>query len=756
MKFKWKRGTICLLLVAVVFFVYEVRLIQWQVVEGGTYSQISEDSSSLYIKLDGARGEILDRNGLPLAGNSTVYNVVMNALTMDSDRNPAILGVLNILRQDNVEWVDKLPITINERGEYEFIANREGEIDYLKGSGMLNLQDYATVDDCMAALISRYDCEDYSRQDARDIISVRYYMTKTQFSRTDPHTIATDVPMATIEKISENGKNLPGIEVEVTAERDYDDGSVAPHILGNLGSISSEQYETYKAEDNIYSASNVSGYSYSDKVGQTGIEYVFESTLRGENGKESVVLDGDGNIVSTEITQAPSAGDSVKLTLDRNLQLVVNDSLERNIYQANEATGDCIAGAAVVLDVDTFGVLAAGTFPTYDLGLYTSNDDYYYDLLEDEGTPLINRAFNGIFTPGSVFKPVVAIAALEEKVINNEHSHYCPGYYDYYEEDEPPTCYNSTEHGYMNVADGIKYSCNVFFFDVGRMLNIDRMNVYTDAFGLGVKTGLELYESAGIMSNPDEYYANHGISWTAGLTIQSAIGQCDSMFTPLQLATYCATIANDGVRLNTHLYDQTVSYDGSEILDHYQSVVACDSQVSKKTIKDVQRAMRTVCSESGGTAYSSFGDYGIAIAAKTGTAENANHSDNTVFIAYAPYDDPEIALAVVLEYGKYGQYSQAVAKDIFDYYFYGEYNETYLTEDEEGNIVNKKTSDLSEQISQRDSEDLEGGTDEEDLPEAPREPTSNRGDDIPDETGVLPAEAPEDDSGGDTGTAGNE
>ena len=193
MKFKWKRGTICLLLAAIALFVYEIRLVQWQVVEGNTYSQISDDSSSLYIKLDGARGQILDRNGLPLAGNETVYNVVMNALTMDSDRNPAILGVLNILREDNVKWVDKLPIRINERGEYEFIENRTGEINYLKGTGMLNLQSYATADDCMAALVSRYDCEDYSRQDARDIISVRYYMTKTQFSRTDPHTIATDI-----------------------------------------------------------------------------------------------------------------------------------------------------------------------------------------------------------------------------------------------------------------------------------------------------------------------------------------------------------------------------------------------------------------------------------------------------------------------------------------------------------------------------------------------------------------------------------
>ena len=747
MKFKWKRGTICLLLAAIALFVYEIRLVQWQVVEGNTYSQISDDSSSLYIKLDGARGQILDRNGLPLAGNETVYNVVMNALTMDSDRNPAILGVLNILREDNVKWVDKLPIRINERGEYEFIENRTGEINYLKGTGMLNLQSYATADDCMAALVSRYDCEDYSRQDARDIISVRYYMTKTQFSRTDPHTIATDVPIKTIEKISERIKYLPGIEIEVTAERDYDDGAVAPHIIGNLGAVSAEQYAAFEAEGNIYSASNVSGYSYSDRVGQTGIENVFESTLRGKNGKESVALDGDGNIVSTEITEAPSAGNSVKLTLDKNLQLVVNDSLERNIYLANEATGDCIAGGAVVLDVDTFGVLAAGTFPTYDLGLYTTNDDYYYDLLEDEGTPLINRAFNGIFTPGSVFKPVVAIASLEENVINDSQTHYCPGYYDYYDEDEPPTCYNSTEHGYMNVADGIKYSCNVFFFDVGRMLRIDRMNVYTDAFGLGVKTGLELYESAGIMSNPDEYYSNHGIEWTAGLTIQSAIGQCDSMFTPLQLATYCATIANDGIRLNTHLYSETVDYSGKELIERYEPVVACDSQVSKKTIKIVQKAMRTVCSDTGGTAYSTFGDYGIAIAAKTGTAENANHSDNTVFIAYAPYEKPEIAIAVVLEYGKYGQYSQAVAKDIFDYYFYGEYNETYLRSDENGNIYNTKTSDLSQQISQKESEDLKDEEPGEELPEGPREPTTNRGDDIPDDGGVLPGEDIDADAG---------
>lgn len=732
-KFQWKRSFVCLALVAVVLVIYELRLVQWQLIEGDEYSKISDETTSFHIKLDAARGEILDKNGEPMAGNKTCYNIVMNAVAMDSDRNPAILECIRFLDKNKIKWVDKLPIKLDSDGRYSFIKDREDDVNYLKSADMLNMQKYATAEECMKALIEKYDCDGYAPEDARDIISVRYNMTKVQFSRSEPYMIAEDVPMDVVEQISEHSSSMPGIEVKVSSARDYSDGTIAPHILGSIGSITQEQYDGFAQEDNIYSSSNVSGYSYTDVLGQSGIEAAFESTLRGKNGKESISTNSQGDIIKSEITETPVAGNSVCLTIDKELQKVANKSLEKNIGLCNAVTGDCTAGGVVVLDVDTFGVLAASTYPTFDLGRYSEDDDYYYELIDDETTPLFNRAFNGIFTPGSVFKPLVAIAALEEGVIDENFTHYCPGYYDYYEEDNPPTCYNSIEHGTVDIYSALEQSCNVFFFDVGRQLTIDKMNVYADAFALGKETGLEISESPGIMSGPAEYLKNHGSSWVDGLTIQTAIGQCDSMFTPLQLAAYCATIANNGVRMDTHLYSKTLDYDGEQVLDEYKPKVACDTKISMETLKTVQKGMRYVCKGKSGTAYDTFGDYGIAVAAKTGTAENHDHSDNTVFMAYAPYDDPEIAVAVVLEYGKVGDYSQAVAKDIFDMYFYGkDNNKDFVSSTEIAEESDGDDKDESDAVSEEDSEPQEEDDEAPSEEEYSEGTSAVRGDDIPD------------------------
>lgn len=709
--FKINRTFACVAVVVVVFVIYACRLVQWQLIEGSSYEEQSEENSSYTVTLEAARGEIYDCNGEVLAGNKTCYNIVMNAITMADDRNEAIAKVLGYLQADGVEWVDKLPIKINGAGQYEFTTNSDSEISYLKSSDMLNTQDYATADECMQLLISKYDLEDYSQTDARNIASVRYNMTKTRFSRSDPYVIAEDVPIETVQKISENSQSMPGIEVEVSTTRYYSDGTLCPHLIGTLGSITSEQYTHYDELGQTYSSDNVTGYTYSDTVGQSGLESAYEDTLRGSNGTKTIEVDSNDNILGESITNETVAGNSVVTTIDSKLQKVANESLAENVAKANAETGDCTAGGVVVLDVKTFGVLAASTYPTFDLSQY-NDDSYYNSLTEDENLPLFNRAFDGSFTPGSVFKPLVAMAALEEKVITKDFTYYCPGYYDYYDEDNPPTCYNSTSHGTMNVYSALANSCNVYFFEVSRLLGIGTMNVYANAFGLGVKTGIEISETSGIMTNPQEYVDNHGSGWVDGLTIQAGIGQSDSMFSPLQLATYTATIANNGVRLKTHLYSKTVDYDGNRVIDTYEPQVVQDTEISSKTLQTVQEGMREVATY--GTASGVFADYGIAIACKTGTAENPGHNDNTVFIAYAPYDDPQIAVAVVLEYGKNGDYSKAVAKDIFDAYFYG-------TDDDESSDESSTDSSSSETSSDSSSESSETSEVSE----------TKRGDDIP-------------------------
>lgn len=652
------------LVVVVMMTIFIARLVQWQIVETATYQKIASNSSS-FVKLEAARGEILDRNGEEIVATESVYNVVMNALEIDGDRNVALEALVNLMNENEIEWINILPIEIDETGIYAFTENSESEIEYLLGSSMLK-QDGLSAEECMELLVTKYSCEDYTKQMALDIVSIRYNMTKTNFSGSEAYVIVSDVSMGFVQKVEENSQNMPAIEIRVGTTRSYEDGTLAPHIVGSVGAITSEQYSAFSEAGNTYSSSNVSGYSLADKVGQSGIESAFEDVLRGTNGKQLIETDEDGNSYLGEIVEVPEAGNSVSITIDSDLQAVLNYSLEKNIEAAT--TDDEVTGAAVVLDIETFGVLAASTYPSYDLELYTSSSEYYNNLLEDANTPLFNRAFNGTYPPGSVMKPAVALASLEEGVITEETTIYCAKVYDYYS-NYPLACIGSHAIGDVDIYTAIFSSCNSYFCDAGRLLGIDAMEIYANLFGLGVKTGIEISESSGTMTNPDDYEDNHSTAWTEGITIQAAIGQADSTFTPLQLATYVATIANDGVRLQTHLLNEIIDYETGEVLETYEPVVAETIDISIENIDIVQEAMKLVATE--GTASDIFGDYEIQIAAKTGTAQNSNHSDTVNFIAYAPYDDPEIAIAVTLEYAGTGKLARNVAKDLFDAYFFG-------------------------------------------------------------------------------------
>ncbi|MBP3704162.1 MAG: penicillin-binding protein, partial [Clostridia bacterium] len=546
---------------------------------------------------------------------------------------------------------------------------RESEIAYLRSEDFLNVGDTATAAECMEKLIRRYGAEDIEDPaDVRRVVSVRYNLERNYFSRTNPCTIAEDVSIEAVTILSERADSMPGVEIRVTQEREYTDGTLAPHVLGTVGMISAEQYAAEKETGNTYSAENVSGYAYTDTYGQNGIENAYEAVLRGTNGKETIETDSTGVVLSTAVTEEPEAGDTVWLTLDADLQRAANEALAEQI--GSGLTEDCTAGAAVALDVNTGGILACASYPNYDLTQYTQSTEYLLALYDDETQPLFNRALNGLFTPGSVFKPLVAIAALEEGVINADATPVlCDGAYHYYAPDYEPECLGS--HGEVDLLGALSRSCNSYFFDVGRMLQITPMRAYAEAFSLGEKTGCELAESVGIMSSPEEYETRHaGADWFEGLTIQSAIGQCDNMFTPIELATYCSVIANGGTRYKTHFLEKVTDYDRETVITETEPEVVLETGVSAETFKTVQEGMRLVCTE--GTAASTFADFGIAVAGKTGTAETYEHSDNLTFIGYAPYEDPEIAVAVVIEYGGGGNAAKEVAKAIFEAYFFGD------------------------------------------------------------------------------------
>lgn len=668
-KFKIGRQAFLIIFIILISTIYVLRLFQWQVIEGDYWAAVAQQQTTDYIKLSAARGEILDKDGNVLVGNKTTYKVKFNYLTMDSDnRNQAIIKILNLLIERNEEWIDNFPIVLDEDGNYVFNEDLENEIKYLKSKKLLNLQEYATAQDCVDAMIKTYGCAGYSNVDTRNLLSVRYSMSKLGFGKTVQYVIADDVSAETVAVINERSDEMPGVETDMGVIRTYgEDGTLAPNIIGYTGALTESDIEKIKEEGNTFSEKNLSGYSLDDTIGATGLESAFESELRGTSGKEVIITDNDGNVTGSEVTVIPKAGNTVVTTIDSGMQKVLNDALAENIIN-NYESPDAKAGAAVVLNVKDFGVLAASSYPTYDVGEFVSDSAYRSKIVADEDNlPMFDRALQGTFPPGSTFKPFVALAALNEGTISSSTSVYCSGRYLGFTDGYKPKCTGNHEH--TNVYTALSKSCNVFFFQTGRDLGIDTMNAYTEYFALGTKTGIELPEAKGQMTNPADYEINHGVSMTEGNTVQAAIGQADDRFTPIQLATYTATIANNGVRLRTHFVDKIVSYDGSEVIKEYEPEIMSDADLSSSALDIVKTGMRQ-CAESG-TANRIFSDYPIKICAKTGTAENANKPDTISFIAYAPANDPEIAISVVMEYakGQEDKYAMNVAKAAFDYYF---------------------------------------------------------------------------------------
>ena len=577
----------------------------------------------------------------------------------------------------------------------------------------------------------------------------------------------------TVGVISEHAEEWPGIEARVAVSRYYgEDGTLAPHVVGYTGSITAEQYDAaVEAGTSYNSETNLSGYKWTDTRGQSGIEAAFEEELRGHRGEETIYTDASGGVESTAVTTAPQEGNTVYTTIDSDLQRVANLSLKKNI-EGNTDAKDCTAGAVVVLDVEDFGVLACSSYPTFDMNQYRSDDKYVNLLAEDETKPLFNRALQGVFAPGSVFKPVVALAALQEGVISAATTYSCNGLWVYHDLEQACICGTGT----WNVYGALAHSCNTFFSNVGLDLGIDRLGPYAEYFGLGTTTGVEIGEATGTMSNRQEYRENHGVSWSDGVTAQTAIGQADNLFTPIQLAAMCATIANDGVRLQTHFLDKVTDYTGEQVVEEYEPVELYDAGLSGDVLGVVQAGMQMVATE--GTGGTVFADYPVSIACKTGTAETSTDKDGTEpnlsFICYAPANDPEIAIAVMMEYGNTGNYAQYVAKDILDQYFgFYTWDEKGNKYDSEGNLldedgtIKKTAAELAEEKARQEAQEEPTASGDEGQdgtstagPTATPAPTAtpDRGSDIPDApcTGqtASPTPVPEDPSS--SGPSGEE
>ena len=642
--------------------------------------------SSFNISVSAPRGEILDCNGNSLVYNEQTNTVVFNSLEFPADnesRNAIIFNLIKLLEKNGEQWIDTLPVIFDENGEIIYKENEDAAVSYLKSEQMCAVNSYATAKNCLDVLIEKYELDKYSVADARNIAAVRYNMTKMYFSVSLPYTFAEKISVNTLAYIRENRDLFPGVEAGVSAERKYTgNGTAAAHILGVVGAISAEEYSYQKqktseelnnpelTDDEKQQITNKQ-YLLNDKIGKSGIESATESYLRGTNGILTLSVNTADEVLR-KYSVLPDPGAAVFLTIDNNLQEIADKSLEKQILAVTSAealsSGLVPAGAVIVQDVKTGAVLASSSYPTYSLATYY--DDYSL-LAENPGKPLWNRAMQNTYSPGSTMKPVIAIAALEEGIIDADSTVYCTGQYEYI--DQVFACFNKTAHGQINVEQALQHSCNIFFFELARQLGIDKMNTYSSLFGLGQKTGIEIAEGQGILAGI-EYRDSLGLGWKAGETLLAAIGQSDNSFTPLQLNNYCATIANGGTRYVPYIIDKIVSADHNQLLFQREPEIAVETNISKSTLDTVKRGMYLVANE--GSCASYLGNLKYKVACKTGTAEKTLVIDDRIvegtdgfLIAFGPYENPEIAITVVIENAGSGSSTAQVAADIFEYYF---------------------------------------------------------------------------------------
>ena len=519
-----------------------------------------------------------------------------------------------------------------------------------------------SADDVIRAYCDIYGISgDYKSEHIRSMVSVRYETDVKQYSSVTPVTVAEDINAEAITAIKSLNEGIDGVIVAEDYARAYTTPGLATHILGRTGQISSDEYQKNKQN----------GYGINDTIGKQGIERWAEKYLRGKDGVTGTYTEIDGKTVELSEGQEPVPGNYVMLTIDYDIQATLEKSLENTIKAIG---GDCNAGGAVVLDVNTGDTLAIASYPTYDM---TTFDEDYSKIVQNESNPMLNRAVSGLYSPGSTFKPLTAIAGIQSGVVTTKEHITCTGIYDYYK-DYQPSCwiwseYNST-HGAQDVTHAIENSCNVYFYELGRRLGIDRLDEYAKKFGLGEYTGIELTEeTAGHMASPE--YKKQAVvnvtdsDWFGGDTLQAAIGQSYSLFTPVQLANYCATIANGGTHYKVNLIDSIRSSVDGSVVEEFGSEVVEKIDMDPQTVDQIHNGMKKVVDE--GSARSIFEGYPIAVGGKTGTAQLGKGANNAVFIAFAPFDNPKIAVAVVLEHGVRGTNAGRVARDVFDQYFFG-------------------------------------------------------------------------------------
>ncbi len=637
-----------LFLLAMIF-----RLFSLQIVNGEEYAQASIKRTVKTVPLKAERGEILDRYGRVIVSSQITYNLEISQYQKNKKWvNDTVYNLILLMEKENQEFMENLPIS---ELPYSYTLPEEEVRAYLL---KMNLPEDLTAQECITALAERYDVSEQIPQEYhRKVIAVRSEMELREFSQNNPFVFAKNVNMNVVTIIKENDRSYPGVNIMTSYDRLYPE-KVSPHLLGRVGLIYKEEYEVLKDF----------GYGFTDIIGKEGIEKVYDLELKGTDGVLKIQQNEFGKITDTEVLKNAVPGNDIILTIDLDLQKTAEAALEDVIHELRQTIYDVGGGAITVVDVHTGEILAMASYPDYDIETFQKD---YTKNYNNPLKPFWNRAISGTYAPGSTFKILTSLAVLEENVAAPGDYIYDQGKYMYFD-DYQPTCHvYPGNHGYVNVADAIKVSCNYYFYETGRKLGIEKLNEYAKKVGLGEYTGIEIAgEEKGILAGPN-YREKLGKPWYPGDVLQASIGQSDNLFTPLQLANYIATVVNGGTRYEAHLLYKIKDYSTGEIKEVQPNAVETIS-IRPENYKAIMEGMRSVTED--GTASNVFQDFPIAVGGKTGTAEVPG-TNNGLFVAFAPYDNPQIAISVVVEHGGHGNSIAPAAREVIAQYFHNEQEE---------------------------------------------------------------------------------
>ncbi len=670
------RFNILTVLIYIVGIVLIARLFSLQIVHGAEYREQSNTRLTRESILEASRGAILDRTGTELVTSNMTFSLEMYKSKVDTDTlNTAILNMIQVLEKYQCSYSDSFPISIDP---FTFTISDEALKNWKKSN---NLEENISAEKAFYQFKDKYKIQNANIQEVRKIIAIRYLISQKGYSSTRSVTISKNIPREAVAEFSEGSDRFAGINVVVEPVRQYTSGNLASHILGYAGTISSEEYESRK-----------NYYNQNDMIGKTGIEYVFEEYLKGKNGTKQIDMAVDGTTTAEYIGQEAIAGSDIVLTIDANLQKTAENALASNIQKI--ATGgfgkayDARAGACVVMNVNSGEVLAMASYPDYNPADFIGgiSQEAWNNYTNNEAKPLVNKAIQNSYSPGSTFKMVTAIAGLESGVINLKTKINDTGIYTKYR-DYQPKCWHYTDyhtgHGWVDVSGAIEKSCNYFFYETGDRMGIDKLVEIARYFGLGSKTKIELQgETAGVLASREAKAKMHpdDQNWNPGNTLNAVIGQGDNEFTPLQMAKYISMLANGGRRMDVSLVKTIRNADGSEVsredINQFinkklglENDNVGDIPINQDYLNAVLEGMKSVTSDSGGTAYVRFKDFNISVGGKTGSAEAPNNKVHAWFVGFAPFENPEIAIVVMVENGGHGNYTAEVVRDIMTEYF---------------------------------------------------------------------------------------